>query len=116
MRYSKEQLDFLRKHYVYLGISDLIQEFNSQFNFEKTVTQIKGTLSNHKITCGRSTGELSKGIYAFWPSLVAWCLFFGFHYWAKGPHHSLSGLGLAFFIGFCAWDVYCALRYGYAGG
>lgn len=54
--------------------------------------------------------------YAFWPSLFVFLVFFLCHYWGWGTNHSFSGLGLSLFIGFCAWNVYCAIRYGYAVG
>lgn len=59
---------------------------------------------------------LDWNFYAYWPSL-ALCQLAGVAYWWRDvPFHSFSGLGLALFVGFCLWVVYCAVRYGYAAG
>jgi hypothetical protein len=54
--------------------------------------------------------------YAYSHSLFVLCLIFICHYWTVNIHHSFSGLGLSLFIGFCSWNVWCAIRYGYAVG
>lgn len=59
--YQPEHLDFLRDKYPQMSKAELTQAFNQAFGMDKTESQIKGTLSNHKITCGRSTGALNKG-------------------------------------------------------
>lgn len=59
--YSQENIDFLRENYPKMGVEDLRQAFNSHFGLEKTRSEIKGVLSNKKITCGRITGSILKG-------------------------------------------------------
>lgn len=54
--------------------------------------------------------------YAYWPSLAVCQLAAVLDWWRTVHHHSFEGLGLAAFIGFCAWVVYCAARYGYSVG
>lgn len=56
MRYSREQLEFLRLGYLQMRVPELTRAFNEAFNLDKTQDQIKSTLSNHKFTCGRPTG------------------------------------------------------------
>lgn len=52
---------WLRDNYPKLGIEDLTLAFNAAFGFDKTPGQMKSTLSNHKILCGRGQGALNKG-------------------------------------------------------
>lgn len=59
--YLPEHVEFLRISYPKMGIEDLRQAFNAKFNLEKTKSEIKGVLSNKKITCGRKTGSILKG-------------------------------------------------------
>lgn len=56
VRYTKQQLDFLRRGYAKMPVPALTCAFNERFGTEKTRTQIKGTLANHGITCGRPVG------------------------------------------------------------
>lgn len=56
MRYTDTQLDFLRCEYPRLYLDDLTRAFNAEFNMEKTRSQIKNTLNNHNIKCGRQPG------------------------------------------------------------
>ena len=44
-----------------MSVSDLTIAFNAKFKSDKTLTQIKNTLNNHKMLCGRKQGELIKG-------------------------------------------------------
>lgn len=60
-RYSQDHLDFLRRYYPKFALEDLVEVFNYEFGLDKSASSIKATLSNHGITCGRSTGELNKG-------------------------------------------------------
>lgn len=57
-RYSAEQLDFLREGFVRLRVAELTQEFNQRFDLERTPVQIKTTLRNHRMRCGRKGGHL----------------------------------------------------------
>ena len=62
MKYTPEQLDFLRKGFRRLSLQELTVEFNQAFGLCKTVGQLKSSLANHKITSGRFSGS-PKGIY-----------------------------------------------------
>jgi len=59
--YTPEQLDWLREHYPRMALADLTAAFNENFPLSKTPNQIKSTLKNHNITCGRPRGQLNKG-------------------------------------------------------
>ena len=63
IRYSTEQLTFLKENFPKMSVSDLTIAFNRRFKTKKTPGQIKSTLKNHQIRCGRSTGEMNKGQY-----------------------------------------------------
>jgi hypothetical protein len=56
-RYSPEQLEFLRIGYDTKAIRQLTPAFNAKFGESKTEVQIRSTLKNHRITCGRKPGE-----------------------------------------------------------
>lgn len=51
--YTPEQLEFLRASYKSMAIRQLTPAFNAAFGLSKTEDQIKATLNNHRITCGR---------------------------------------------------------------
>jgi hypothetical protein len=55
-QYTDEQLDFLREGYKAHRLPELTRRFNERFGTDKTEKQIKSTLQNHKIRCGRKTG------------------------------------------------------------
>ena len=55
-------------------------------------------------------------LYRFGGTLILFLSGFVIHYWYTLEHHSLDGLGLAMFVGTCAWVTYCALIQGYAVG
>jgi len=59
--YTPAQLAFLREHYPKLGLADLANAFNGAFGSSKTSSQIRAACKNHKIRCGRTTGEINKG-------------------------------------------------------
>lgn len=59
--YTTGMLDFLRVNYPKMGKPDLTKAFNAKFGTNKTVSNIKTALSNHKIRCGRTTGNLLRG-------------------------------------------------------
>jgi hypothetical protein len=61
-KYSKQHIEFLSAEFKKVGIPEVTRKFNEKFGLEKTNNQIKTALSNRKITCGRNTGELKKGI------------------------------------------------------
>lgn len=60
--YTEKHLVFLREGYKAMQVPELTAAFNERFGTSKTEVQIKSTLANHKITCGRPTG-LPKGHY-----------------------------------------------------
>lgn len=60
-RYTEKQIEFLRTGYAAMGIPELTRAFNKKFKMNKTDGAIKCAMSNRKITCGRTTGQLNKG-------------------------------------------------------
>lgn len=54
--YTKERLEFLQQGYQAMLVPELTRAFNLRFQVEKTPGEIKSTLKNHKITCGRKKG------------------------------------------------------------
>lgn len=63
--YSDEQLAFLREGYKLMGVDSLTAAFNREYKTNKTTTQIKSTLTNHKIVSGRNTGHATGKLLAF---------------------------------------------------
>jgi hypothetical protein len=59
--YTDRMIKFLKITYTNHSITDTTRLFNNKFSLNKTTSQIKSTLSNHDITCGRTTGEINKG-------------------------------------------------------
>ncbi|MHC1700320.1 MAG: HNH endonuclease signature motif containing protein [Humidesulfovibrio sp.] len=57
MRYTEQQLEFLREGYLAMRVPELTEAFNAAFGFSLSPTAIKGTLNNHKFRCGRPTGS-----------------------------------------------------------
>ena len=57
MRYTANQLNFLRKKCPRLSIPDLTAAFNQRFGTNKMRTAIKSAMSNHKIRSGRPKGN-----------------------------------------------------------
>jgi hypothetical protein len=55
-QYTDKHLDFLREGYKAHRLPELTRRFNERFGLDKTAAQIKSTLKNHKIRCGRKTG------------------------------------------------------------
>jgi hypothetical protein len=56
-KYTDRQIRFLRHGYLSMNIRDLTLAFNEQFGTSKTGLQIKSTLKNHRIRCGRKPGD-----------------------------------------------------------
>lgn len=52
-KYTAEQIEFLRTGYQSMNARSLTRVFNMQFAMHKTEVQIKSTLQNHRIFCGR---------------------------------------------------------------
>ena len=57
MRYSLEQLDFIRCGYKKWQIPKLTMKFNYKFGLNKTETAIKAACCNHGFKCGRPVGN-----------------------------------------------------------
>jgi len=55
--YTDEHLAFLQSGYMTMNVRSLAQAFTAHFGMEKTESQIKSTLTNHKITCGRTGSD-----------------------------------------------------------
>lgn len=62
MRYTTEQIEYLRVGFLKMPAAQLTDAFNAQFEMDKTVSKIKAALKNHKIRCGRR-GGVAKGSY-----------------------------------------------------
>lgn len=60
--YTSEMLAFIAEQYKKTGLADVTAAFNAKFGTDKTTGQLKSTLKNHGITCGRTTGEIRKGV------------------------------------------------------
>ncbi len=60
---TDDMKSFLKQQFPKLSIDDLTLAFNEQFNTDKTPSQIKAAVKNHRIKCGRKQGELTKGKY-----------------------------------------------------
>jgi hypothetical protein len=60
--YTAEMLEFIAAQYKLNGFPEVTAAFNKKFESHKTVPQIRAAIKNHKIICGRKTGELNKGV------------------------------------------------------
>jgi len=56
-RYSAAHLAFLRRGYARMNSRDLARAFTARFGLDRTESQIRSALKNHKIRCGRSPKE-----------------------------------------------------------
>ena len=59
---TKEMKVWLAVYWPKLDIEALTVAFNHHFGVEKTPAQLKATLKNYRIKCGRKQGELTKGM------------------------------------------------------
>jgi hypothetical protein len=59
--YTAEQLEFLQIGYQTKLVPEITRAFNLRFGTDKTATEIKSTLKNHQITCGRKPGKKTWG-------------------------------------------------------
>jgi HNH endonuclease len=57
MRYSREQLEFIREKYQAMSLRDVAPLFNAKFGAEVTAKILRSTAKNHGITCGRKGKE-----------------------------------------------------------
>ncbi len=84
-RYTPKQLAFLRKGYLSMSVRDLTPAFNAAFSTDKTENQIRSTLKNHGIVCGRKPKErFSRSLIYTEPQIA----FLRENY----PGHSVKGL------------------------
>ncbi|MEQ6355939.1 HNH endonuclease signature motif containing protein [Lysinibacillus sp. M3] len=58
--WSKEEIEYLREHYVSHNRQELLEMFNDHFNLAITPNQLKGALTRNSIRSGRS-GHYEKG-------------------------------------------------------
>jgi hypothetical protein len=56
MRYTKQQLEFLREGYLKMRVPALTEAFNAEYGLDLKPRSIKSVLQNHKFTCGRKPG------------------------------------------------------------
>lgn len=57
IRYTEEQLEFIRTGYKTMPLSELAPLFNTRFNLNVTWKTLNSAAANHGITCGRNAGE-----------------------------------------------------------
>ncbi|MBD3609447.1 MAG: HNH endonuclease [Gammaproteobacteria bacterium] len=62
MKYTKQQLTFLKDGFKQMRVPELTEKFNQHFGLNKSLAAIKSTLKNHKFTCGRKGGH-AKGVF-----------------------------------------------------
>lgn len=60
MKYTPEQLEFLRAGWKHMGLPELTEAFNAAFDLRKFPCQIRSTLKNHRFLSGRD-GRFKKG-------------------------------------------------------
>lgn len=60
--YTAEMVDFIRDAYMRVGVDDVTALFNAKFGLAKEPKHIKSAIKNHGIKCGRSTGDLNRGV------------------------------------------------------
>ncbi|MBV2128201.1 HNH endonuclease signature motif containing protein [Arsukibacterium indicum] len=59
--YTKEMLKFIAAQFKKHEVREVTAAFNKKFGTNKTPGQIKSTITNHGIVCGRAPGEANKG-------------------------------------------------------
>jgi hypothetical protein len=67
MRYTEEHLEFLRDGYQSMLVPELTRAFNKRFGTDQQPGQIRSTLKNHGIRCGRHCGKVPWGLRLFTP-------------------------------------------------
>lgn len=71
MKYTPDQLEFLRVGYQHMDLNALTEAFNATFDTCKFPCQIRSTLKNHKFRSGR-TGQFEKGRTSFNKGRKGW--------------------------------------------
>lgn len=59
--YTPTMIDFIRETFASASLDETVSMFNFVFSENKTRSQIKAAISNHGVTCGRSTGQMNAG-------------------------------------------------------
>jgi len=88
-RYTEEQLDFLRTGYRSMLVPELTRAFNLRYKAEKTVNEIRSTLKNHGVMCGRTCDKVDFRFRLFTNEQDLWLR-------ANYPLMSLTDLAPAF--------------------
>lgn len=74
-RYTREMIEFLHQGFMQMPVSQLTEQFNARFGFDKSVKAIASALKSRSIKCGRTTGQLNKGVLrAFTQEQKQWCI------------------------------------------
>jgi len=61
-RYTKEELDYIRKNAPGRHYREIVEMFNRKFEYQIDTKKLRETLKNHKISTGL-TGRFEKGDY-----------------------------------------------------
>lgn len=72
---------WLKEQYPLLAIDALTVAFNHRFGSDKTSAQVKAMVKNHRITCGRKQGQLTKGHYRSYSQEQANFIKLGYQKW-----------------------------------
>jgi hypothetical protein len=59
--YTPEMLKFIEAKFKKAEVPQVTKAFNKKFGTDKTAAQIKSTITNHGIKCGRKPSEVNKG-------------------------------------------------------
>ncbi|PUZ90990.1 HNH endonuclease, partial [Vibrio vulnificus] len=81
-RVTDEMKAWLKEQYPQLTIEALTVAFNHRFGTNKTNAQVKAMVKNHRITCGRKQGEVTKGRYFSYTQEQAEFIKAGYQKWA----------------------------------
>lgn len=78
---TEEMKVWLKEQYPKLDIEALTVVFNHHFGIDKTSAQVKAMVKNHRITCGRKKGQLTKGRYLAYTQEQADFIKSGYQQW-----------------------------------
>lgn len=68
--YTQDMIAFIEQQFKQSSIEDTTSAFNKKFGLNKTARQIKATISNHGIKCGRKNGDLRRGFTTYTPEML----------------------------------------------
>ncbi|EOA9037774.1 HNH endonuclease signature motif containing protein [Vibrio harveyi] len=80
-RVTNEMKAWLKEQYPQLTIEALTVAFNHRFDTDKTSAQVKAMVKNHRITCSRKQGEITKGRYFSYSQEQAEFIKTGYQQW-----------------------------------